>query len=95
MRHRHALIRNEPVCRRCGAHFFACDFASIIRGHHVYKSVWTPAIGETLPLGADNGNEKDQPEDLTLSASSDGDGGFSQNTCVRSDDVWGQGFMRL
>ena len=38
---------------------FACEFASIIRGHHVYNSVWTPAIGETLPLGADDGSEHD------------------------------------
>ena len=26
--------------------------ASVIRGHHVYKTVWTPFIGEELPLKA-------------------------------------------
>ena len=26
--------------------------ASVIRGHHVYKTVWTPFIGEALPLKA-------------------------------------------
>ena len=25
--------------------------ASVIRGHHVYKSVWTPEVGEELSLG--------------------------------------------
>ena len=25
----------------------------------MYKSVWTPSIGETLPLSADAGNEHD------------------------------------
>ena len=38
---------------------FACEFASVIRGHHVYKSIWTPSIGETLPLDADDGNDHD------------------------------------
>ena len=38
---------------------FAYEFSSIVRGHHVYKSVWTPSIGETLPLSADAGNEHD------------------------------------
>ena len=38
---------------------FAHEFSSIIRGHHVCKSVWTPSIGETLPMTADTGNERD------------------------------------
>ena len=38
---------------------FAYEFSSIVRGHHVYKYVWTPSIGETLPLSADTGNELD------------------------------------
>ena len=32
------------------ANDFTYEFSSIIRGHHVYKSVWTPSVGETLPL---------------------------------------------
>lgn len=31
-----------------------------VDGHHVYKSVWTPYIGETVPLEVDDhGNEHD------------------------------------
>ena len=29
----------------------------MIRGHHIYKSVWTPFIGEELVLEAEDGNE--------------------------------------
>ena len=28
--------------------FYSLD--SVIRGHHIYKSLWTPFIGETLEL---------------------------------------------
>lgn len=31
----------------------------VIRGHHVYKFVWTPIIGETLLLTPDEGNIHD------------------------------------
>ena len=34
-------------------------FQSIIRGHHVYKSIWSPYAGETLMAYPD-----DQPEAL-------------------------------
>ena len=43
--------------------YSATDFSfvlvSVIRGHHVYKSTWTPVIGEILSLGADTGNVHD------------------------------------
>ena len=32
--------------------------ASVIRGHHVYKSVWTPEVGEELSLVTEDGNER-------------------------------------
>ena len=32
---------------------------SVVRGHHVYKVVWTPVIGELLPLRAEDNNEHD------------------------------------
>lgn len=38
---------------------FSFQFSSVIRGHHVYKFVWTPYVGETLPLSPDEGNEHD------------------------------------
>ena len=30
---------------------------SVIRGHHIYKSVWIPFIGEELIVEAEDGNE--------------------------------------
>ena len=32
---------------------------SVVRGHHVYKHVWTPAIGEVLPTKKERGNVSD------------------------------------
>ena len=34
--------------------------ASVIRGHHVYKSVWTHEGGEELSLVTEDGNEHDK-----------------------------------
>ena len=36
---------------------FSFQLESVIRGHHVYKSVWIPFIGETLSQMPDDGNE--------------------------------------
>ena len=30
---------------------FEVQFTSVIRGHHFYKSAWTPTLGEKLPRG--------------------------------------------
>ena len=38
---------------------FSFTFESVIRGHHIYKSVWTPFIGETLSLTIEDGNAED------------------------------------
>lgn len=38
---------------------FTFDYDSVIRGHHIYKSIWTPVVGETLSLTLDSGNEHD------------------------------------
>lgn len=32
------------------------SFSSVIRGHHVYKTIWTPHLGEELVLATENGN---------------------------------------
>ena len=29
---------------------------SVIRGHHVFKDVWTPRVGEILRIGKEAGN---------------------------------------
>ena len=44
--------RNFEVCHRV-------KFQSIIRGHHVYKNVWSPYVGEVLLANLD-----DRPEAL-------------------------------
>ena len=33
---------------------------SVIGGHHIYKSVWIPFIGEELVVEAEDGNEHDK-----------------------------------
>lgn len=33
---------------------------SIVRGHHVFKSIWTPHVGEVLPARVEEGNEEDR-----------------------------------
>ena len=38
---------------------FTYQVESVIRGHHIYKTVWTPFIGETLSLRIEDGNEQD------------------------------------
>ena len=36
------------------------SISSFIRGYHVYKSMWTPTVGETLQLRQELQNEKDR-----------------------------------
>ena len=33
---------------------------SVIRGHHVFKSIWSPFVGETLSLKQEKGNRHDR-----------------------------------
>ena len=35
------------------------DFESVVHGHHVYKEIWTPGIGEELALRVEYRNEHD------------------------------------
>ena len=32
------------------------SIVSVVRGHHVCKSVWTPLLGERLPVRPETGN---------------------------------------
>ncbi len=34
--------------------------ASVVRGHHIYKELWTPAVGETLQIRVEDHNEHDE-----------------------------------
>ena len=36
-----------------------CLLQSTIRGHHVYKSMWTPIVGETLQVSREPSNSYD------------------------------------
>ena len=36
---------------------FIFQLPSVVRGHHIYKSVWIPSIGETLALQVDAEDE--------------------------------------
>ena len=36
------------------------EFASVIRGHHVYKVIWLPQLGETLFLALEPENVHDR-----------------------------------
>ena len=38
---------------------FAMD-SSVVRGHHVYKSIWTPFLEEVLQAETEEGNEEDR-----------------------------------
>ena len=43
---------------------------SIVRGHHIYKFVWTPVIGEELYLEPEESN---QHNEYTVAARKDGE----------------------
>ena len=36
------------------------SFESVIRGHHVFKSIWSPFVGETLAVKQEKGNRHDR-----------------------------------
>ena len=39
---------------------FSLQLDSCIRGHHVYKTTWTPSLGESLSLKSESGNSHDR-----------------------------------
>ena len=45
---------------------FEVQFTSVIRGHHIYKSVWTPTLGEKLNCREDNRKEAKQHDDYAI-----------------------------
>ena len=40
--------------------FDSLEVSSYVRGHHVYKDIWTPSEGEVLQLQRDSSNPKDR-----------------------------------
>ena len=52
-----------PVCIACVMATRSEEtflLASVVRGHHVYKSVWMPHLGEHLPVHPEMGNNHDK-----------------------------------
>ena len=46
-------------CSEVASHdFYKKD--SVVRGHHIHKTVWTPVIGEELLVEREVGNQHDQ-----------------------------------
>ena len=43
-----------------GASTSVFEFDSVVRGHHVYKTVWTPTIDETLQVMQEDMNGHDE-----------------------------------
>ena len=41
-------------------HRLQYEKASVVRGHHIYKSLWTPEVNEILLLRRETGNEHDE-----------------------------------
>ena len=37
-----------------------CTLESVIRGHHIYKRIWRPLVGEVLTLEREEGNTHDR-----------------------------------
>ena len=37
-----------------------CILESVIRGHHIYKRIWRPLVGEVLTLEREEGNTHDR-----------------------------------
>ena len=54
---------NQWFIQRVWPHFsnmVALTLESVIRGHHIYKSRWTPLLGETLNTCLELDNEHDK-----------------------------------
>ena len=50
-------------------------FESLIRGHHVYKNVWSPYKGETLIAQPDNRDEAQENDKYAVGIYKKNDGG--------------------
>ena len=43
-----------------GDHMATYEKSSVVKGHHIYKFVWTPVIGEELQTKLEQNNEHDR-----------------------------------
>ena len=51
------LVYEHIASQECRAVY---EKESVVRGHHVYKAIWTPVIGEELEVKTDEDNNHDQ-----------------------------------
>ena len=50
----------EPTRSEMAGVSYSHDHESVIRGHHIYKAVWTPVVGKVLVLEQEIGNSHDR-----------------------------------
>ena len=43
-----------------GASTTTYEIDSVVRGHHAYKTIWTPLLGETLEVRREDDNDHDE-----------------------------------
>ena len=53
-------MNSKPWLAQVFINVFEVQFTSVIRGHHIYRSVWTPTLGEKLNYCKDDRNEDKQ-----------------------------------
>ena len=52
-----------PVTVECGMAAESMEFhtlESTVRGHHVYKAIWTPVVGQVLHVQSEDSNKYDR-----------------------------------
>ena len=66
-----------------------CTIESAVRGHLVYKTTWSPAIGQVLQVGAEDSNAYDRYavttclRDAVRAEDSNAYDGYAVATCLR------------
>ena len=50
------IVASQPA----DLHRLQYEKASVVRGYHIYKSLWTPEVNEILLLWRETGNEHDE-----------------------------------
>ena len=71
----------------------SCTLESAVRGHHVYKTTWSPAIGQVLQVGAEDSNAYDRYAvatclcDIVGAEDSNAYDRYAVDTCLRDTVV--------
>ena len=52
------MVHNHMAGANSGVYNFSLN--SAIRGYHIYKSIWNPAIGDVLICKRESGNDNDR-----------------------------------